>query len=106
MKAYLIDMHLLVPRSRSSAKVKVKYKGYIYQKMAVFGAFVFDKHILFFCLFVFEDLFLLCIQNNIHDIIREYHTRHSSYDGRYSIIWMFWKKQTNKQNFSMYLAGL
>ena len=29
MKAYLINMHLLVPRSRSTAKVKVKYKGYI-----------------------------------------------------------------------------
>ena len=47
MKAYLINMHLLVPRSRSSAKVKVKYKGYITQKMAVSGAFVFYKHILF-----------------------------------------------------------
>ena len=40
-------MHLLVPRSRSSAKVKVKYKGYISQKMAVLGAFLFRKHILF-----------------------------------------------------------
>ena len=47
MKAYLINMHLLVPRSRSSAKVKVKCKGYISQKMAVSGAFVFHKHILF-----------------------------------------------------------
>ena len=49
MKAYLINMHLLVPRSRSSAKVKVKCKGYISQKMAVSGAFVFHKHIFFFC---------------------------------------------------------
>ena len=48
MKAYLISMHLLVPRSRSSAKVKVKYKGYISQKMAVSGAFVFRKHFLSF----------------------------------------------------------
>ena len=47
MKAYLINMHLLVPRSRSSAKVKVKYKGYISQKMTVSEAFVFHKHILF-----------------------------------------------------------
>ena len=47
MKAYLINMHLLVPGSRSSAKVKVKYKGYISQKMAVLGALVFHKHILF-----------------------------------------------------------
>ena len=48
MKAYLINMHLLVPRSRSSAKVKVKYKGYISQKMAVSGAFMFLNNILFF----------------------------------------------------------
>ena len=47
MKAYLINVHLLVPRSRSSAKVKVKYKGHISQKMTVSGAFVFHKHILF-----------------------------------------------------------
>ena len=51
MKAYLINMHLLVPRSRSSAKVKVKYKGYISQKKAVSGAFVFHKHILFCSVF-------------------------------------------------------
>ena len=37
MKAHLINTHLLVPRSRSSAKVTVKYKGYISQKMAVWG---------------------------------------------------------------------
>ena len=47
MKAYLINMHLLVPRSRSSAKVKVKYKSYISQKMAISEAFVFRKHNLF-----------------------------------------------------------
>ena len=47
MKAYLINMHLLVPRSRSSAKVKVTCKGDISQKMAVSWAFVFHKHILF-----------------------------------------------------------
>ena len=46
MNAYLNNMHLLVPMSRSSAKVKVKYKGYISQEMAVSGAFVFHKHIL------------------------------------------------------------
>ena len=34
MKAYLINTHLLVPRSVSSAKVKVEYQGYISQKMA------------------------------------------------------------------------
>ena len=45
MKAHLIDTHLLVPRS--SAKVKVKYKGPVSQKMAVLGALVFHTHILF-----------------------------------------------------------
>ena len=48
MKAHLINMHLLVPRSRSSAKVKVKYQGYISQKIAVSRSFMFHKHILFF----------------------------------------------------------
>ena len=38
MKAHLIDTHLLVPRSRSSAKVNVKYQGHISQKMGVSGA--------------------------------------------------------------------
>ena len=46
MKAHLIDTHLLVPKSRSSAKVKVKYQGHVSQKMDVFGALVFHKHIL------------------------------------------------------------
>ena len=45
MKAHLIDTHLLVPRSRSSAKVKVKYQGHVSQKMVVSGALVFHKHI-------------------------------------------------------------
>ena len=48
MKAHPIDTHLLVPRSRSSAKVKVKYQGHVSQKMGVSGALVFHKHILFF----------------------------------------------------------
>ena len=47
MKVHLIDTHLLVPRSRSSAKVKVKYQGNVSQKMGVLGAVVFHKHILF-----------------------------------------------------------
>ena len=37
MKAHLIDTHLLVLRSRSSAKVKVKYQGHVSQKMGVSG---------------------------------------------------------------------
>ena len=47
MKAHLIDTHHLVPRSRSSAKVKVKYQGHVSQKMGVSGSLVFHKHILF-----------------------------------------------------------
>ena len=35
-----------MPRSRSSAKVKVKYQGHVSQKMDVSGALVFHKHIL------------------------------------------------------------
>ena len=48
MKAYLINMHLLIPRSRSFAKVEVKYKGYISQKMAVRGIRVSQTHLVFF----------------------------------------------------------
>ena len=48
MKAHLIDTHLLVPKSRSSAEVKVKYQGHVSQKMGVSGALVFHKDILFF----------------------------------------------------------
>ena len=54
MKAHLIDAHRLVPRSRSSAKVKVKYHGHVSQKMGVSGALVFYKHIFFVYLAVFE----------------------------------------------------
>ena len=53
MKAHLIDTHLLVPRSRSSAKVCVKYQGHVSQKMGVLGALVFHKHILFGVKFIF-----------------------------------------------------
>ena len=49
MKAYLINMHLLVPRSRSSAKVKVKYKGCISQKNCRFGGIhVSQTHLVLF----------------------------------------------------------
>ena len=48
MKAHLIDTHLQVPRSRSSAKVKVKYQGHVSQKMGVSGALLFHKYIFFF----------------------------------------------------------
>ena len=53
MKAHLIDTHLLVPRSRSSAKVKIKYQGHVSKNMGVSGALVFHKHILFLNLVIF-----------------------------------------------------
>ena len=49
MKAHLIDTHLLL--SMSYAKVKVKYQGHVSRKMAVLGALVFHKRILFFLLY-------------------------------------------------------
>ena len=52
MKAYLVYAHFLEPRSRSSAKVNVKNQGHIFQKMAVSGALVFHKHILFHNVFL------------------------------------------------------
>ena len=58
MKAHLIDTHLLVPRSRSSAKVKVKYKAHVSQKMGVSVALVFHKHILFLFFFVVKVSFI------------------------------------------------
>ena len=53
MKEHLINTNLLVPRSRSSAKVKVKYQGNVSQKVDGLGAVVFHKHILF-CLDMYE----------------------------------------------------
>ena len=66
MKAHLIDTHLLVPRSRSSAKVKVKYQGHVSQKMGVSGALVFHKNILFFLGACLEDK-LFPKTNSLHD---------------------------------------
>ena len=43
MKAHLIDTHPLVPKSRSFAKVKVKYQGHVSQKMGVSGSLVFTN---------------------------------------------------------------
>ena len=47
MKVNLIETHLLVPRSISSAMVRVKYEGHIFQKIAILEALVFNKHSLF-----------------------------------------------------------
>ena len=64
MKAHLIDTHLLVLRSRSSTKVKVKYQGHVSQKMGVSGALVFHKHISVF--FLFNSGQLLTFKTQIH----------------------------------------
>ena len=50
---------LLVPSSRSSVKVKVKYQDHNFQKMAIVGAFVFHKHILFLLIIPCDKTFLL-----------------------------------------------
>ena len=47
MKAHLIDTHLLVPRSRSSTKVKVIYQGHVFHKMDVSGISVSPKHLVY-----------------------------------------------------------
>ena len=46
MKAHLIDTHLLVPRSGSSAKVKVKYQDHVSQKMGVSGGISISQTLL------------------------------------------------------------
>ena len=63
MKAHLIDTHLLVPRSRSSAKVKVRYQGHVSQKMGVSRALVFHKHILSPLLSMFSNFPKTCFKN-------------------------------------------
>ena len=63
MKAHLIDTHLLVPRSRSSAKAKVKYQGHVSEKMGVSRALVFHKHILFdFAFFPFNHQQMMSVE--------------------------------------------
>ena len=54
MNAHLIDTHLLVPRSRSSAKVKGQISGSCFSKDGCFGSIsVSQTHLVFICLFVF-----------------------------------------------------
>ena len=51
MKANLIDTHLLVSRSRSSATVKVKYQGHFLKKNGCFGGImisVSQTHLVYF----------------------------------------------------------
>ena len=49
MKARLTDTHPLVLKSRSSAKIKVKYQGHISQKMVVSGGIsVSQTHLVYF----------------------------------------------------------
>ena len=73
MKVHLIDTHLLVPRSRSSEKVKVKYRGHVSQTMGVSGALVFHKHILFFI-----EQVIVASFNNIRKRKKHIHTHDST----------------------------
>ena len=63
MKAHFIDKHFLVPRSRSSAKVKVKYQGHVSQKMGVLGALVFFTNTS--CFFQVDNVALEKVGENI-----------------------------------------
>ena len=57
MKAHL-DTHLLVPRSRSSAKVEVKYQGHIFKKNGRFGGnSVSQTHLVSICFLYFVSHF-------------------------------------------------
>ena len=64
MEAHLSDTHLLVPRSRSSAKVKVEYQGHVSQKMGVpqtqlvFKTTRSTTNAVFWGFFNFENIFL------------------------------------------------
>ena len=51
-----VNTHLVVPRSRSS--FRVRYQGHVFKRMAVAGAFVFHKHILICNLAVFLEALL------------------------------------------------
>ena len=79
MTEHLINTHLLVLRSRSSVKLKVIYQGYISQKIAVSGAFVFHKYILFSIALLLRNLiskFITCVQcQNVLFVYEEKHIK-------------------------------
>ena len=59
MEAHLIDTRLVVPRSRSSVKVKDECQGHVWgktKKKAITGALVFHKHILFLKVALFSNV--------------------------------------------------
>ena len=64
MKAHLTITQLLVPRSVSSAQVKVKYQGHVSQKMGVSGALVFHKHV-FHKHILFVDTFVSFLKREV-----------------------------------------
>ena len=65
MKAHLIDTHLLVPRSRSSAKFKVKYRGHVSQKMGAAGGIsVSQTHLVVSCILTLPDMPILGSSNS------------------------------------------
>ena len=69
MKAHLIETHLPVPRSRSSAKIKVKYQGHVSQNMSVSGGIsVSQTHLV---VFVLCDLYHYL---EVYNLLMAYHT--------------------------------
>ena len=75
MKAHLIDTHLLVPRSKSSAKVKVKYQGHVSQRGCFGGISVSQTHFVFsvciipFQFIWFKHIFLLGLRSKFFQFI-------------------------------------
>ena len=62
MRAYLINIYLVVPRSRYSVEVKVKYQGHVFKKMAIVGGgiHVSQTHLVKICPAEFKVLMITC----------------------------------------------
>ena len=91
MKAHLIDTHL-VPKSRSSAKVKVRYQGHVSQKMGVSGASVLQKHILFYMdswlsTLLYRNANSCCLRRDLFALTAE-HLDDNVHVGKQQVAWM------------------
>ena len=71
MKAHLIDTHLLVPMSRSSANIKVKYQGHVSQKMGVLGGISVSQTHLVFLAYMYVYFPPLCYCSVFQDKVLE-----------------------------------
>ena len=97
MKAHLIDTHLLVPRSRSSAKVKVKYQDHVSQNMGVSGGIsISQTHLVFF--FQFGTLF-----PEFYKYLA--HSKYSLFSSLTDITFLDWPITTLEMNKGMSFKG-